>query len=208
MKLSRIRMPSPAMVVAVVALIAALGGGAYAAVQVGKNSVSAKSLKKNAVITKKIKNLAVTEAKLADGSVSAAKLKPGAGAGIGVLTTGQKIINTAATDTIDLGTVKGVNVRGFCQDTGPDRFAAIQINGVTGDRFSGADSVDGAAFTPDNIGLSAGYAQIGATASSAGLSRNQVGGWILTPSGFVDFQAFAAINYAGNDCSFGATFIG
>ncbi len=52
------------MVVALVALLAALGGGAYAA-SVAKNSVGAKQLKKNAVVTKKIKNGAVTESKLA-----------------------------------------------------------------------------------------------------------------------------------------------
>jgi hypothetical protein len=64
MKQSKIRTPSPAMIVALVALVAALGGGAYAA-SVAKNSVGAKQLKKNAVVTKKIKNEAVTEDKLA-----------------------------------------------------------------------------------------------------------------------------------------------
>lgn len=68
--------PSPAMVVAIVALVAALGGGAYAAT-VAKNSVGAKQLKKNAVVTKKIKNNAVTEAKIADGAISQAKLAQG-----------------------------------------------------------------------------------------------------------------------------------
>jgi hypothetical protein len=69
----RIGRPSPALIISIVALVAALGGGAYAAT-VAKNSVSAKSLKKNAVVTNKIKNAAVTKDKLADGAVTAEKI--------------------------------------------------------------------------------------------------------------------------------------
>jgi hypothetical protein len=56
--------PSPALVVATVALIAALGGTAYAGFSVPKNSVGTKQLKNNAVTTKKIKNGAVTGKKV------------------------------------------------------------------------------------------------------------------------------------------------
>lgn len=58
-------LPSPAMLVAVLALFVALGGASYAAVKIGKGSVTTKALKKNAVTTKKIANGAVTEAKIA-----------------------------------------------------------------------------------------------------------------------------------------------
>jgi hypothetical protein len=58
-------MPSPAMVVAIIALIVGLGSGAYAAkIKLGKNVVK----------TKNIKNEAVTEAKIAKGAVSEAKI--------------------------------------------------------------------------------------------------------------------------------------
>ena len=53
-------LPSPAMVVAIVALIAALAGSAYAIKKIGT-----KQLRNGAVSTKKIKNGAVTEAKIA-----------------------------------------------------------------------------------------------------------------------------------------------
>src|SRR5438067_3224100 len=81
--------PSPAMVVAVVALFVALGGASYAATKIGtaqiKNgAVTAKKLHRSAVTTKKIKNRAVTELKihaqavgtteLADASVTSSKL--------------------------------------------------------------------------------------------------------------------------------------
>jgi hypothetical protein len=58
------RRPSPALVVAVIALVVAMVGTGYAATQLPKNSVGAKQLKKNAVTTAKIKKNAVTGAKV------------------------------------------------------------------------------------------------------------------------------------------------
>lgn len=60
----RIRRPSAALVVSVVALIAALGGTSYAAFSLPKNSVGTKQLKNGAVTTQKIKNGGVTASKL------------------------------------------------------------------------------------------------------------------------------------------------
>jgi hypothetical protein len=71
----KFRRPSPAMIIACVALFAALTGGAYAAkklTKLPKNIVSAKSIKNGAVTTPKIKNAAVTQAKLAPGAGSTA----------------------------------------------------------------------------------------------------------------------------------------
>jgi hypothetical protein len=51
-----LRRPSPAMVVACLALGIALGGTSYAAITLPKNSVGTKQLKKNAVISAKVKN--------------------------------------------------------------------------------------------------------------------------------------------------------
>jgi hypothetical protein len=47
---------SPAMVIALVALLVALGGGAYAAFKLPKNSVGTKQIQKNAVTGSKIKD--------------------------------------------------------------------------------------------------------------------------------------------------------
>jgi hypothetical protein len=91
------RSPSPAMVVACIALIVALGGTGYAAIILPANSVGTKQLKRNAVVSKKVKNNsitgadvrestlrvgtagikdnAVTSAKIADASVGARILK-------------------------------------------------------------------------------------------------------------------------------------
>ena len=65
MKLSR---PSPAMIVAIIALFAALSGTAFAAL--GKNTVGSKQLKAKAVTSGKIANNAVTSAKVAKGSLT------------------------------------------------------------------------------------------------------------------------------------------
>ena len=78
--------PSPALVISIVAMFAALGGGAFAATattskkaldnkgNLQKNVVKKKNIAKNAVVTKKIKDGKVTGSKLSDESVSASKL--------------------------------------------------------------------------------------------------------------------------------------
>ncbi len=64
-----------ANVVATVALFIAIGGAsAFAASQLGKNSVGAKQIKKNAVVTSKIKKEAVTGAKVKKGSLTGAQI--------------------------------------------------------------------------------------------------------------------------------------
>lgn len=62
------RRPSAALAVAVLALVVALGGTAYAAVKLPKNSVGAKQIAKNAVRSGEVKN----------GSIKANDLKRGA----------------------------------------------------------------------------------------------------------------------------------
>jgi hypothetical protein len=66
--------PSPAMIVALIALFAALGGSAYAAKKIGSkeikaNAITTGKIRKNAVTTSKIKNSAITGAKLNEASL-------------------------------------------------------------------------------------------------------------------------------------------
>lgn len=68
--------PSPAMVVAFIALLLALGGGAYAQ-QLANNSVGSKQLKNNAVTTKKIQNGAVNSNKVKNGTLVSGDFKAG-----------------------------------------------------------------------------------------------------------------------------------
>ena len=69
-----LRRPSPAMVVAILALCLAVGGTAFAAVKLGKNAVKTKNIKNSAVTESKIAGNAVTESKIANGAVSGGKL--------------------------------------------------------------------------------------------------------------------------------------
>jgi hypothetical protein len=67
-----------ANVISTICLFLLLGGGAaFAASQLGKNSVGSKQLKKNSVTTAKIKNGAVTTEKITDGAVTGAKVLDG-----------------------------------------------------------------------------------------------------------------------------------
>jgi hypothetical protein len=59
-----------ANVMSTIAVFCALGGGAYAAVALPKNSVGSKQIKKNAVTNAKIGNNAVTGAKVKNGSLT------------------------------------------------------------------------------------------------------------------------------------------
>jgi hypothetical protein len=68
-----------ANVMASIAVFLVLGGAsAFAATQLGKNSVGTKQLKKNAVTATKIKNNAVTAKKIKNNAVTTAKIKDGA----------------------------------------------------------------------------------------------------------------------------------
>ena len=70
------RRPSPALIISIIALIAALSGSAYAA-SLGKNSVGSRQLKSKAVTTGKIANNAVTGAKVAKESLTGDDIKVG-----------------------------------------------------------------------------------------------------------------------------------
>jgi hypothetical protein len=99
-----LRRPSPAMVVAVLALCVALGGTSFAAVKLGKNAVKTKNIKNNAVTSGKIANGAVTEGKIAANAVTEGKIANGA-------VTGGKIANGAIGSGQLAGTAKSLWVQ-------------------------------------------------------------------------------------------------
>jgi hypothetical protein len=69
--------PSAGLVVAIIALIVALGGTSYAAFNLPKNSVGTRQLKNNSVTGAKIKAHAVSSAQVRTGSLLAADFKGG-----------------------------------------------------------------------------------------------------------------------------------
>ena len=77
MKRGWIRLPSPAMGVALIALVVAMGGSSYAALRIGT-----KQIKNNAVTSDKIRNGAVKNIDLARNSVVTAKIVASAVTGL------------------------------------------------------------------------------------------------------------------------------
>ena len=63
------RKPSPAMVIACMALFVALGGASYAAISIPNNSVGTAQLKANAVISSKVKNHSLKAVDFAQGQL-------------------------------------------------------------------------------------------------------------------------------------------
>jgi hypothetical protein len=132
--------PSPALVVAFIALFAAMSGFGYAAVK----------LKPNSIKTKNLKNLSVTSDKLADASVTTAKLAPDAvapnamklagvapgGCHIGWL-KGSLVINTANINPDETNVVPGFNCASRADDAVTIHREAVGQYTVT---FAGNDA--------------------------------------------------------------------
>lgn len=71
-----LRRPSPAMVVACLALLVALGGTSVAAVnQIARNSVGTVQLRNNAVTTPKVRNNTITTTKVRNNAITSAKVR-------------------------------------------------------------------------------------------------------------------------------------
>ena len=114
----RVGRPSPAMVVALIALVCALTGTAWAASGLAKNSVGTRQLKTKAVTTGKIASNAVNSTKVANNSLS--------GADINLSALGTVPNATNAVSAGNAGTVGGhsaacppgtVLIRGLCFDS-------------------------------------------------------------------------------------------
>jgi hypothetical protein len=73
----KLRLPSPALAVALLALFVALGGTGYAALQLPKNSVGAKQIRKGAVKNAKIATNAVTGPKVKPGTLTSSDFRAG-----------------------------------------------------------------------------------------------------------------------------------
>ena len=94
MNLLKRHTPSPAMIVALVALFVALGGAAYAGVTLSNNSVTSATIKNGAIKTADLASSAVTSLKLKNNAVNSAKIKN----------------NTVASGDIQDGSLTGVDL--------------------------------------------------------------------------------------------------
>ena len=99
---------APSMIVAIIALIVALGGVGYTAVKIPRNSVGRDQLRKSAVTESKLAKGAVTSSKIKDSSIKGADIDPAALPKVPTSATadrakvadevaGQRVSNVAAT---------------------------------------------------------------------------------------------------------------
>ena len=133
--------PSPAMVVALVALFVSLGGSAYAALSLPKNSVGTAQLKNGAVTAAKLRKATVGSAKLVNRSVTDAKLaNPSLSivAGRGMTGGGAVALGGSATIDVDSAVVQS-RVRGTCASSAA--ISSIDQDGSVGCLQAGARDI-------------------------------------------------------------------
>jgi hypothetical protein len=122
-KRRRLRVPSPAMVVACIALAIAMSGAGYAAVSLPKNSVGTKQIRNGAVTTAKLHKNAVTKAKLGKNAVTGAKVKDNSLTGAD--------IDESTLSGVNAGTLNGMSSSEFVQKPSGDQFDTYMASGAT-----------------------------------------------------------------------------
>jgi hypothetical protein len=128
-----IRLPSPAMGVALIALLVALSGTTYAAVRIGT-----KQIKDNAITSSKIRNGAVKNIDLARNSVVTAKIVAGAVTGLQ--------IRDASIGNADLGndSVSASKIRNGAVGNGELATDAVTTPKIRAGAIGNSDLADGA----------------------------------------------------------------
>jgi hypothetical protein len=128
------RLPSPAMVVACIALAVALGGTSYAAIKLPRNSVGTKQLQKNAVVATKLSERSVGPRKLQNNAVTARTVKKDQLTGEKIVeSTLQKVPSATMADTAaNANTVGGYLPRRFSTSVAPNGPAqtVLSLNGL------------------------------------------------------------------------------
>jgi hypothetical protein len=128
------RLPSPALVVACVALAVALGGTSYAAIKLPRNSVGTKQLQKNAVVATKLRARSVGPQKLQNNAVTTRTVKDNQLTGAKIVESSlEKVPSAAAADkSADATTVGGYMVRRFASTVAPNGPGAtvLSLNGL------------------------------------------------------------------------------
>jgi hypothetical protein len=124
----RRHLASPAMIVACVSLVVALGGVGYAAGVLPKNAVGTAQLQKRAVTGAKLRNGAVTAAKVKDRTLTASKFKAGQLPAGPQGPKGDPGLQGPKGDKGDPG-AKGVS--GYQEVTGPDKTLSVGQAGLS-----------------------------------------------------------------------------
>jgi hypothetical protein len=128
----RLHRPSPALVVATIALFVALGGTGYAAFGLPRNSVGTKQLKNGAVTTSKIRDGAVTGAKVKGHSLTGASIDLNTlGTVPSAVRAGHASAADSATNATSAANAANATNLGGAPAASFERYAATLPSGVT-----------------------------------------------------------------------------
>ena len=208
--------PSPAMIVALIALFAALGGSAYAAKKIGTkeikaNAITTGKIKKNAVTTAKIKNEAVTGVKIKESSLGEV---PSAANAVNATNAANfnryvvlPITKIAPNNTVQLYANGPFVFYGRCNDLGGGKsqaFTFVTTAEASSSMSSYEDDYSQASFNPGT------EAQINYTVESTSPETNEYDGnyyqafTAMSPSGSTRLTGSlaSAVNFFGSPCSF------
>jgi hypothetical protein len=129
------RLPSPAMVVACIALAVALGGTSYAAIRLPRNSVGTRQLQKNAVVPSKLNARSVGPQKLQNNAVTTRTVRDNqlTGAKIVESTLAQVPSAKSADSAANAALAGGNTVKRFTTVVAPGGAEAtvLNLNGLT-----------------------------------------------------------------------------
>ena len=146
----RRRRPSPAMLVALLALFLAAGGASYAATALPRNSVGTAQLRNSAVTNPKIANGAVGNHKLATEAVGFRKIIPGT---VGAVRVNKNAVQLRVGGTCPAGQamVAVLNTgKVTCAQTSPAEFNGGQSNPVSIANATTATPVTGISLNPNS----------------------------------------------------------
>lgn len=175
------------MVVALIALVVALGGSAWAVTKVGT-----KQIRNGAVTAPKLRNGAVTSGKLGPGSVTGPKVAPGAIAESDLLdgsVTGDKIAQT----TIKAANLKNSSVPGRAIQDGAVLNDQVKAGSLAADRLSASAQLSlKGALAYGLIDQTAPSLVAGSTSGFSSVTRPADGVYCLTPTPEVAALAFGS----------------
>jgi hypothetical protein len=211
-----------ANVVSVIALVVALGGSAYAAISLPKNSVGTAQLKNNAITKKKIKNGAVSGSKIklsTIGTVPVAKtalnasalgsLPPSAFLSSDVVRRFGPIRTPLKSGSIHLLTVDGVTFDGRCSSDELGRVLLLAPGAKTPDLAIGLTSINSTDVVSYDTGFGPNFSPAVLREMQSGVQGTQ-GEWgsgvLVTPSNQQLFYTVYSAHNANdqlNTCVFG-----
>jgi hypothetical protein len=208
---------SYANVMATIAVFLALGGGAFAAVKLKKNSVKTKNIKDGAVTKPKIAAQAVDTGNLTDNAVTQGKIGQNAiinekladGAVSRVKTdflasSGRVVSNPSDGEEfpVPLFSLAGVTVSGKCKDDLGTRTGSFGLTGPADSFYAGIQAID--TTVPDDVASSLPDTTVG-VATDSGKDRSFTSLKVVTPTSAIRIEVVIGVEQQSTDCVFAAT---